>query len=125
MQPTRSCCPPTPSAGTPRAALQVTPSLIGDVAHDEDLVKAVTEALDTQLCAELPLEYHAVYLAQQLLKVGKRRDAAWPIPLPERDPPAPLRRNASEAAQEAWAREQAEYVAYLEGEWWPARMTSA
>ena len=60
----------------------LTPALLADVAADGELRAHAMAALDTQLKAELPLEYHAVYLAQQVLHVRKRRDVAHDVPAP-------------------------------------------
>ena len=64
------------------------PSLLADVAHDDELLRLACEALDTQLCAELPLEYIAAGAAMRALgtcgaRLRSRRDAA--VPLPETD----------------------------------------
>ena len=68
--------PAKPALGTSsntddRSALHVhgmshgglSPGLLTDVAADSGLRKQAMDALDTQLQAELPLEYHAIYLA--------------------------------------------------------------
>ena len=99
--------------------MQVTPALKSDVVHEPRLRDAVCAALDSQLRAELPLEYHAAYLAQKALFVAARRDAAWEAPRIERSPPPKLRANAGAAAREDWQREQAEYESYIRDVWWP------
>ena len=60
-----------------------TPGLLADIAEDAALRTRLLEALDTQLKATLPLEYHAVQIMQSVLRVGARRDAAFEIPTPE------------------------------------------
>ena len=76
------------------------------------------DALDSQLCAELPLEYHALYLAQRELKISGRRDAAWGVPLPP-TPPPPLRKNAGAGARARHEQEQLAYETQLRDVWWP------
>ena len=39
------------------------------------------DALDTQVCGELPIEYHALHVVQATLQVASRRDAAFDIPV--------------------------------------------
>jgi hypothetical protein len=60
----------------------LTPALLGDVAGDPDLLRAATAAIDTQVQAEIPLEYHAVFVCQSFLKLSPRRDAAAMTPTP-------------------------------------------
>ena len=89
------------------------PAFLADVASEPELRKLAMRALDTQICAELPLEYHALYEIQKLLHVAARRDVSHTIP----EPPAC---NADESG--------AEYEARLQSEWLPpflhhARMT--
>ena len=92
----------------------LSPVLLADVAGEPELRKMAMDALDTQICGELPLEYHAVYELQKLLHVAARRDAAY-------EPPEPI-------AKEAYTGTDEEYVAYLRDSYWPdflhhARMT--
>ena len=84
-----------------------TPSLVAHIAADARLRKQVLDALDTQVQATLPLEYHAVTLLQKALKIGARRDASFTIPMP---PPAP-EKNATEETRWEYERELQE--------WWP------
>ena len=111
----------------------VTPQLIADVVNvretgplysvdgrtvlrtDQTLLDKAMEALESQLCAELPLEYHALGIAHKVLRcasgpgmppqrISTRRDAAFHTPLP-------------------WARAEfdndASYAKYVREEWWP------
>ena len=59
-----------------------TPSLLSDVADNPKLLALALAALDTQIGAEMPLEYHLVDTARQIFRLGKRRDAAATIPRP-------------------------------------------
>lgn len=91
----------------------LSPALLADVAGEPELRVKAMAALDTQLCAELPLEYHAVREAQRLLHVCARRDAAHEAPRPHHP--------------DVYATDD-EYIAYLRSDWWPkflhhARMT--
>ena len=106
---------PTPVART----WQATPALLSDVAHEPALRDAAMAAIDTQLSAELPLEYHALSVAQRVLRIAARRDAAFKVPAPSREPPPKLHASASDAARAAWESEAAEYRRHLEDEWWP------
>jgi hypothetical protein len=56
-----------------------TPALVADLAGHEELSKMLMVALDTQVKGDLPLEFHAVGTAQNLLHVGGRRDAAYTV----------------------------------------------
>ena len=58
------------------------PTLVADVAHDDDLREAMMKALSTTVEHELPLIYHAVGQALRVLRIPYRRDAAFQIPLP-------------------------------------------
>jgi hypothetical protein len=66
----------------------LTPQLIADACSHPALQQMAMDALDSQLMAQLPLEFHAVAFALERLKVGKRKDPAHPIaaPLPSSDP---------------------------------------
>ena len=75
------------------------PALLGDVASEPELCARALRGLDSQLQAELPLEYHAVQIAQGVLRVGARRDAAFEIPAP--------------------AADRLEDMDYLRDVWWP------
>jgi len=55
----------------------VTPALLADVAGDPELLRAATDAIDSQVKAEIPLEYHALYVCQSFLKLPLLRDAAF------------------------------------------------
>jgi hypothetical protein len=57
-----------------------TPALIADIAEDDELLSFVLAGLDTQLQAEIPLEYHPVDIVRHILRIGARRDAAAEIP---------------------------------------------
>jgi hypothetical protein len=64
------------------------PSVLADLAHDDELLRVACAALDSQLCAELPLDYLAAGAAFRALKktgvfLPSRRDAA--VALPESD----------------------------------------
>jgi hypothetical protein len=60
----------------------ITPALLADVAGDQDILRAATEAIDSQVSAEIPLEYHAVYVCQSFLKLPPLRDASFTTPRP-------------------------------------------
>lgn len=77
----------------------VPPALLGDVAAEPELCARALRGLDSQLQAELPLEYHAAQIVQRVLRVGTRRDAAFGIPAPP----------AERLEDEEWLREH----------WWP------
>ena len=59
-----------------------TPALLAEIADDNVLCTHALKGLDSQLCAELPLEFHRIAIANKLLKVAKRRDAAFSFPTP-------------------------------------------
>ena len=61
----------------------MTPALLADLAEYPELLELALAALDTQLQAEMPLEYHLVDIARQTLRIGIRRDAAADIPRPK------------------------------------------
>ena len=93
----------------------LSPALIADLAADPVLRQEAMKALDTQVCGELPIEYHAAYLAQERLRVSKRRDSAYDMPtLPSKDE---FEKSAEYAAERI--RHVGDYKAYLEQEWWP------
>ena len=75
-------CASTPQHGHHHGGLS--PALLADVAADEGLRQKAMDALDTHVCGELPIEYHALKVAQEVLKVAARRDAAFEIPKPLR-----------------------------------------
>ena len=58
------------------------PALLSDIAHEPVLRDAACDALNTHLVAELPIEYHFVSVAQFVLKVAARRDAAVGVRAP-------------------------------------------
>jgi hypothetical protein len=60
----------------------VLPAFLAHVVHDAALAEDALRAIDSQVRSELPLEYHALAVAFKVLKVGKRRDAAFPVPTP-------------------------------------------
>jgi hypothetical protein len=60
----------------------LTPALLSDVAGDPELLQAAMDAIDTQVQAEIPLEYHAVFVCQSFLKIPFTRDAAYDTPSP-------------------------------------------
>ena len=62
----------------------VSPALLADVASNDQLRQKALDAIDTHVQGELPLEYHAIKVLQDELKVASRRDTAFEIPLPER-----------------------------------------
>ena len=62
----------------------VSPALLADVASNDRLRQEALAAIDTHVQGELPLEYHAIKVLQDELKVASRRDTAFEIPLPER-----------------------------------------
>jgi hypothetical protein len=82
----------------------LTPQLLADVADHPALLRAALDALDTHVCAQLPLEYHALHVAEETLRTAQRRDAACGIPKPP-----PQQRGESDAA----------YAQRLLDEWWP------
>ena len=61
----------------------ILPSMLADVAGHPKLEAEALAALDTVVRGELPLEIHAIVIAQQQLHVAKRRCAAFPPVLPE------------------------------------------
>lgn len=91
------------------------PGLIADVAADPELLRQVLEALDTQVSAELPLEYHAVYLAQRALHVSKRRDPAHEAPAP----PSSKSAYATDSVYAPYRQRGLSYEAYRDKVWWP------
>ena len=52
----------------------VTPTLLADLAGNPELRALALDALDTQLQAEMPLEYHLVDIARHILRIvsGKK-----------------------------------------------------
>ena len=86
------------------------PALVADVAADPELRGLLLAGLNTQLCAELPLKYHAMHLILKALRVGARRDAAFRTPTPQVVQPS------ARASQAEWD----EYHRHLRDEWWPA-----
>ena len=85
------------------------------MAGDPELRELALEELDTQLTAEMPLEYHLVDIARQTLRIGVRRDAAAEIPRP---PAKLLEEKAPDGrCQEDW---DAERKQKLTDEWWPS-----
>ena len=71
----------------------LTPQLLADVAEHPELLKLALAALDSQVCAQLPLEYHALRLAEERLKVRYRRHAAAAIPRPQAACSKPLQKS--------------------------------
>jgi hypothetical protein len=61
----------------------VSPALLADVASNDRLRQKALAAIDTHVQGELPLEYHAIKVLQDVLKVASRRDAAFEIPMPQ------------------------------------------
>ena len=57
----------------------MSPALLADVASDDSLRQTALKALDTQVRGELGLEFHALKVLQEELKVAARRDAAFQI----------------------------------------------
>ena len=100
----------------------VSPALLADVASNDRLRQKALDAIDTHVRGELPLEYHALKVLQDVLKVASRRDAAFEIPMPERTreavleeycaklhvPPSDL---SAEDADDVWRD-------YLHDTWW-------
>ena len=84
------------------------PALVADVADDQALRDKLLQGIDTQLQATLPLEYHAAQILQRHLQIGRRRDPAFPIPLPPNKP-------NDEASTEEWDT----YRRKLKEEWEP------
>ena len=80
------------------------PALLADVASNDQLRQLALDAIDTHVKGELPLEYHAIKVMQDVLKVPSRRDAAFEIPTPERT-------REEKETDEEWAR-------YLNEQWW-------
>ena len=88
----------------------LSPSLVADVASDKELREEAMAALATQVQADLPLAYHAIYLAQRRLRIAARRDVAHDVPTP----PPPRDAWQSDAAFAAERKEhEGEYVKYL------------
>ena len=71
------------------------------------------KALDTQVCGELPIEYHAAYLAQERLRVAKRRDSAYDMPA------LPSEKEFDTSAAYVMDRTRFKYETYLQEVWWP------
>ena len=95
----------------------LTPLLLSYLAGDPELQALAIAALDTQLEAEMPLEYHLVDIARRTLRIGARRDAAADIPRPSAEllqtqPPEGI----SDMSQESW---DAHRNQKLTDEWWP------
>ena len=88
------------------------PGLVADVAEDDELRALLLAGVDTQLSAELPLEYHVMHRLLKVLRVGARRDAAFDTPTPASMGIEPPSARASEA-------ERSEYRRRLNEEWWP------
>ena len=82
----------------------LSPALLGDIAAHDGLRQQALDALDSQVRGELPLEYHALRVLQDILKVRSRRDAAFDIPTPD---------------AEATFANTSEWDTYLRREWWP------
>jgi hypothetical protein len=57
-----------------------TPAMVADVAHNPPLNTLAAKTLGTHARGHLPPEYHAVAAFTEVLKVRKRRDAAFDIP---------------------------------------------
>ena len=64
--------------GTTKGGL--TPALLAHCCDDPDLARACVRAIESQVSASLPVEYHAVAVAQDVLNVAKRKDTGVPIP---------------------------------------------
>ena len=91
-----------------------TPALVADLASDPELCDLMMKAIDTQVSGELPLEYHAAGLAQERLRVAKRRDAAYCLPeLPSEEEFNTKAKYAGDRARFV------EYKAFLDRVWWP------
>jgi len=90
------------------------PSLLADVACDEELLSLALDGLNSQLQAELPLEYHLVDTARKVLRIGARRDVAEDIPIPHKDLISSAPPETSQHNRESWAVERR---IRLE-EWW-------
>ena len=60
----------------------ITPALLSYIAEYPDLVREAMDALDTQLTASIPLEYHRLAIATHQLRIAKRRDQAYDVPEP-------------------------------------------
>ena len=63
----------------------LTPALLADVVDHPELQKMALDAVTKCHMAELPLEYHAVSVAQQELKIGARRDVAFVLTMLDDD----------------------------------------
>ena len=59
------------------------PALLADVASNDALRQEALDALDTQVRGEIELEFHAMKVLQEELKVAARRDAAFEIVVPK------------------------------------------
>jgi hypothetical protein len=91
------------------------PALLADVADDEELLDLALDGLSSQLEAELPLEYHLVGLANKVLRIGARRDAAAEIPTPDDDLALSKPPEHTDYNDAAWAIERRRRLE----EWWP------
>ena len=92
----------------------MTPALLADLAQFPELLELALAALDTQLQAEMPLEYHLVDIARQTLRIGIRRDAAADIPRP--DAKYLVTEAPDGKSQDTW---DAERKKYMTDKWWP------
>ena len=59
------------------------PRLLADIASYPRLRDRALAAIETQLVASLPLEYHLVGIALKVLRVSARRDVAAAVPTDE------------------------------------------
>ena len=59
------------------------PRLLADIASFPRLRDRALAAIETQLVASLPLEYHLVVIALKVLRVSARRDVAAAVPTDE------------------------------------------
>ena len=92
----------------------VTPTLLADLAGNPELRALALAALDTQLQAEMPLEYHLVDIARHILRIGVTRDAAADIPRPEAE--YIVEKAPDGSSQDSWDAERKNYLAET---WWP------
>ena len=104
----------------------VPPALLADVASNDQLRQLALNAIDTHVKGELQLEYHAVKVLQDELKVPSRRDAAFEIPMPERTREEVLHEHCAKlpdrcmAPSGLTAKEAGDaWCEYLRKEWWP------
>ena len=58
----------------------LTPALVSDAVHIEHLRTIICDILDQHFCGELPFGMHAASVAEGVLHMGGRREAAQPIP---------------------------------------------